>query len=202
VGEATYKDQWEGPFSVKEIRQWLGLYVLNGLSPSPGLDKKFDRSDMANFNPFVMANVGGGNLSKRLKIFKAYFGMQDPDKPVPERKSSPLFKVLPIIKNIRKISPLAWDCGKNVAVDEQSIPMKGRHADKTRVTYKRTGDGFQCDAICDDGFTFSIYFRNEPPPPKYTRIGLSPLHSRVMWLFDQLKDKGHRCRVDNLYMMF
>jgi hypothetical protein len=200
VGEATYKNKWEGPFSVKEIRQWLGLWVLNGISPSPSLDKKFDRNDMANFNPFVNSNFVAGSPVTRLKIFRAYFGMQDPDKPVPERKSSPLFKVLPIIKLIRKISPLAWDCGKNVAVDEQTISMTGHHADKMRITYKRAGDGFQCDAICDDGFTFSIYFRNEPPPAKYTSMGLSPLHSRVMWLFDQLKDKGHRCRVDNLYM--
>jgi hypothetical protein len=146
------------------------------------------------------ANFVAGSPVTRLKIFRAYFGMQDPDKPVPERKSSPLFKVLPIIKLIRKLGPLAWDCGKNVAVDEQTISMKGHHVDKMRITYKRAGDGFQCDAICDDGFTFSIYFRNEPPPAKYTRMGLSPLHSRVMWLFDQLKDKGHRCRVDNLYM--
>jgi hypothetical protein len=78
--------------------------------------------------------------------------------------------------------------------------MKGHHADKIRITFKRAGDGFMCDALCDDGFTYSIYFRNEPPPPKYTAMGLSPLHGRVMWLFDQLKDHGHRCRVDNLYM--
>jgi hypothetical protein len=85
-------------------------------------------------------------------------------------------------------------------VDEQTISMKGHHADKIRITFKRAGDGFMCDALCDDGFTYSIYFRNEPPPPKYTAMGLSPLHGRVMWLFDQLKDHGHRCRVDNLYM--
>jgi hypothetical protein len=69
-----------------------------------------------------------------------------------------------------------------------------------RITYKKEGDGFQCDAICDDGFCFSIYFRNEPPPRKYTFQGLSPLHARDMWLFEQLRDDGHRCRLDNLYM--
>jgi hypothetical protein len=141
VGEATYRDQFHDRFSVKEIRQFLGLYVLNGLSPSPSLDKKFERNDKANFNPFVNANVGGANPQKRLKIFKAYFGVQCPDKPVPERKTSPLFKVLPIIKQIRKIGPVAWDCGKNIAVDEQTISMKGHHADKMRITFKKQGMG-------------------------------------------------------------
>ena len=59
VGEATYRDQFTDPFSIKEIRQFLGLYVLNGLSPSPSLEKKFDSNGMVNFNPFVHANIGG-----------------------------------------------------------------------------------------------------------------------------------------------
>ena len=50
---------------------------------------------------------------------------------------------------------------------------------KMRITYKKEGDGFQCDALCDDGFTFSVFFRNEKAPSKYTKKGLSPLHARV-----------------------
>ena len=35
AGEATYDNgHWTGEFSVKETRQYLGVYVLNGLSPS------------------------------------------------------------------------------------------------------------------------------------------------------------------------
>jgi hypothetical protein len=30
------------PFTVKEVQQQLGLYILNGLSPSPTIDSKFD----------------------------------------------------------------------------------------------------------------------------------------------------------------
>ena len=61
------------------------------------------------------------------------------------------------------------------------------------------GDGFQCNALCSDGYTFAFYFRNEPPPAEYIKKGLSPLHAQVMWLFDQLKNDHHRCGVDNLY---
>ena len=84
-----------------------------------------------------------------------------------------------------------------MSVDEQTVDFQGMHVDKLRITYKTEGDGFQCDAICDDGYTFEFYFRNEPPPEKYKY--LSPLHARVMSSIDSLKDKYHRIHVDNLY---
>ena len=54
--------------------------------------------------------------------------------------------------------------------------------------------------LCDDGYTSTFYFRHEPPHEKYTAIGLSPLHDRVMYLFDLCKDEYHICGVENLYM--
>lgn len=68
-----------------------------------------------------------------------------------------------------------------------------------RITYKAEGDGFQCDAICESGYTYTFYFRNQPAPEKYTKLGISPLHSRVLFLFDQLSEKFHDCGLDNLY---
>ena len=41
--------------------------------------------------------------------------------------------------------------------------------------------------------------RNDPAPKKYLKQGLSPLHSRVMALFDGVKDDHHHCAMDNLY---
>ncbi len=94
----------------------------------------------------------------------------------------------------------AWDLGESIAGDEQTIGFQGRHADKLRINYKAEGDGFQCDALCDDGFTFTFRFRNEPSPKKYLDEGLSPLHARILGLFDDLKDKYHRVGMDNYFM--
>ena len=57
AGDATY-DDWGGNFKVKETRQHLGLLIINGLSPSPTLEMKFDCNDNANFNHFVSENRG------------------------------------------------------------------------------------------------------------------------------------------------
>ena len=185
-------------FSLKELKQHLGLLMLNGLSPSPKIELMFDRDDEANFNPFAFANIG--NAVRRHRMFRAFFAVQDPRKEVPPRKTSPMFKVLPIINWLNKVGKLSWQLGPDLSVDEQTIGFQGRHADKLRITYKAEGDGFQCDALCDSGFTYAHYFRNERPPAKYIKDGLSPLHARVMWLFDRLVEKHHRVYMDNLYI--
>ena len=41
--------------------------------------------------------------------------------------------------------------------------------------------------------------RNDLEPKKYLKQGLLPLHSRVMALFDAVKDPYHHCTMDNLY---
>jgi hypothetical protein len=78
--------------------------------------------------------------------------------------------------------------------------FKGQHADKLRINYKKEGDGFQANCLADDGYTFTFYLRNQPAPKKYIDMGFSPLHSRVMALYDCLLEEYHMIRFDNLYM--
>ena len=55
------------------------------------------------------------------------------------------------------------------------------------------------DALCEDGLCFQFYFQNDPENVEYTKTGLSPLHSRVMTLFDSVEDDYHVCGMDKLY---
>ena len=80
-----------------------------------------------------------------------------------------------------------------------SCRFKGQHRDKLRITFKVEGDGFMADALCNDGYCYQIYFRNDPAPKKYIDMGLSPLLARTMFLFDALRDAHHCCGMDNLY---
>ena len=77
--------------------------------------------------------------------------------------------------------------------------FQGQNKDKQRITYKADGDGFQADILCDEGFTYQFYMRNDPAPKKYHKKGMLPLHSRVMALFDAVKYSYHHCTMDNLY---
>jgi hypothetical protein len=199
AGSCIYSGQFK-PFTPLEIRSFLALYILQGLSPSPQIKMKFVPQALDPINGSDMCfRVFGRNTSKRHKEFKAFFTIQDPRKIVPPRTTHPNFKIDPFLRWIQVVSMAAFDLGRLISIDEQTIGFKGHHADKMRISYKKEGDGFQCDAICCDGYTYSFFMRNMPAPKKYLDKGLSPLHARCLFLLDQLKDKHHVCGVDNLY---
>ena len=80
-----------------------------------------------------------------------------------------------------------------------TMRFQGQHKDKQRITYKAEGDCLQDESLCDEGFTYKFYMSNIPAPKKYLKQGLLLLHSRVMALFDAVKDSYHHCTMDNLY---
>jgi hypothetical protein len=60
----------------------------------------------------------------------------------------------------------AFEIRKWISIDEQTIGFKGMHAGKFWISYKKEGDGFQCDALCCDGYTYSFFMCNMPAPKK------------------------------------
>ena len=198
AGKTFYKEF--KPFTAHELRQHFGLYIMHGLNPSPRVEMKFkpQRVDAIHGNDYCYHNFGP-NAERRHQNFKAFLTTQDPLIQPPERKKYPNWKVRPLIKWINYLMPMVWLLGRAFSIDEMTMGFKGKHQDKRRITYKAEGDGFQADALCQEGFCFQVHMRNDPAPRKYLKQGLSPLHSRVMYLFDSLKDDHHHCAMDNLY---
>ena len=190
-------------FSSDEIMAHIGLYVLQGVSPSPQIEMKFSsqQEDPVNGNDLCHRIFGGKSKgNKRHRLFKTYFAACDPVVPTPDSKESPNWKVEKLIKQIMHISKQAMLIGKWVSVDKQAISFKGRHVSKIRINYKKEGDGFQCDVICSDGYTFTVFFRNQKSPQRFTQAGLSPLHSRVASMLCQLPSSAYKVGMDNLYV--
>ena len=97
-------------------------------------------------------------------MFKAFFSVQDPSIKLPPRDKWPNWKVRPLIKWMNFVFPLVWSIGVSFSIDEMTMRFKGKHKDKRRITYKAEGDGFQADALCDAGFTYQVFMRNDPAP--------------------------------------
>ena len=66
--------------------------------------------------------------------------------------------------------------GLAFSVDDMNMGFKVRQKDKKRITYKSEGDGFQEDALCQEGFTYQVYMSNDTATSKDSRQGLYPLH--------------------------
>ena len=118
----------------------------------------------------------------------------------PSTADSPNWKIDSFLKWIIKISTKAFRLGKRISVDDQTTGFQGRYTSKLQITYKKEVYGFLCYTLCDYGYTFTFYFRRDPPPAKYTSVGLSPIHARVMDIFDEVTDEYHEFGVNNLYM--
>ena len=201
MGGGKYKDF--KAFTLKETRSFLGLHILQGLSPSPSIDMKFSSQEEDPVNGNDMCHkVFGKNGRTRYKEFKCFFASVNPLITPPPRERSPNHKIDPLLHHLLFISKKAMHVGKDISVDEMDISFQGSHADKQRITYKRAGDGFLVDALCADGYCYSFYFRNQKAPDKWLKKELSPLHSRVMALFEQLPQNtsNYQCRMDNLFM--
>ena len=89
--------------------------------------------------------------------------------------------------------------GCSVDVERITMCFKGNDRDKLCIMYKSEGDGFQSDALCDNGYFYQVYIRNDPAPKNYLKQGIFPLHSRMMDLFDSSKDDHRQVGMYNLY---
>ena len=108
--------------------------------------------DDINGNDFVKLCLGP-EVVRRHKHFRRFFATQSPLIIPPQ--NSPNRKIEEFLKWIKRLSNKAWGLAKIISVDEQTTGFQGRHPRKFRITYKKEGDGFQWDALCDDGYTFT-----------------------------------------------
>ena len=115
-------------FEINEVMAHLGLYILNGIAPSPQVEMKFEsqRENPANGND-LCHNVFGGKSkgNARHREFKTYFACVDPRKPTPAPKDAPNWKIEPLIRQIIAIGKEAMNIGKWISVDKQTIGLKG-----------------------------------------------------------------------------
>ena len=105
----------------------------------------------------------------RYKEIKAFLAYQDPAIEPTSKLKYTNWEVRPLLVWMNFIFPQVWNLGQEFSIDEMKIGFQGKHGDKRMITYKRAGDGFQCDALYENGFTYQFYFRNHPDSLKYLK---------------------------------
>jgi len=71
----------------------------------------------------------------------------------------------------------------------------------TRIKYKKEGDGFQCDCICEDGYCFTFWFRCDDAPRAVPK-DVSDRDDRCAWLVEQLPGAWYHLWMDNLFTSY
>ena len=157
------------PFTTQDTEKHLTCYMMHGLALSPIVELKFKIhiSDLVNANDFLNIFLGG-NFIRRQNNFRLLFFFQDPSLTIPSWKFKPNHKLEYFLQWIIKVCTEAWQLGYKFSVDEKIIGFQGNHGDNLSIAYKSEGGGFQVYDLCNDGFTYVFYFRNEPVLNKYT----------------------------------
>lgn len=88
-----YAGKWKD-FTTKEIATIIGTYILDSVNPSPRLSQKMQPQsrDKTQGNDFISRNVGS-NPELCHKLFRHFFGCQDPTTIPPKKEDCPNFKV-------------------------------------------------------------------------------------------------------------
>ena len=116
----------------------------------------------------------GPNAALCLREFKCCFAAQATKIATPSRKTHPNFKVDKYFCHLQVLFRYAWMSARDLSGDKQTIGFKGKRADKLRITYKKEGDGFQCDCICNERYTFTCFLPQPDCSKEVVRHGVLP----------------------------
>ena len=86
--------QYYHPFTNKELRQQIVIYIFNGISPSPILEYNFKIQNIhiVHVNDFIYGAFGL-NVERRRKHLKCFFEFQNLAIEIPSRARYPNWKV-------------------------------------------------------------------------------------------------------------
>jgi len=168
----------------------MSILMRHGLRPSPQFKSSFQTE-----SGFVHGDNRLEQIFKEYgwlewQCFRSFFHIADPTNQHRNPQHGGFYKLEPLLSNMRLKMEACWNIGNACAVDEMTVGFQGRCRFKQRITFKTEGDGFQCDALCDDtGYTYSFYFRSGVPEPYFHNPSLNelaPLHKRMFWLFSRV----------------
>ena len=185
------------PVEPNELSAWLGMAVSNSLHPYPSM-KSYFRDDFA-FSLPQMKDVMSLTRFEQIKRF-LHLADRSQEKPPRTEGYDPLFKVRPLLSALQEKSTALYHPGQMVSIDEMDIAFKGRSQHKSRIKFKRAGNGFLTYSLCDpaNGYTYSMVFQFDPQIP-VMKEGMAKTFNAVLYLASKLPSKGHHVFADNLY---
>lgn len=174
----------------REFQTWLGLAVFNSLHPYPRLSNYW-----STHFAFEMRQVPATMSLRRFEQIKRFLHLSSLDP-----STDCLAKFRPWTDELVSNCKSVYYPGREISIDEMVIPFQGRCRFKSRIKYKRAGDGFLVYALCDssNGYTFTFQFAFDTTVEKI-EMREGKLANAVYNLVRQLQEKWHVIVTDNLY---
>jgi hypothetical protein len=152
------------PFKNVDILQMIGVYIIDGLAPSPQLVQKMQPQEkQPTHGNDRIASVMAPGWQQKHRSFRHFFACQDPLMTPPLKTQCPNFKINELFQWLCYIWKEAWELAKDFSIDKQSCKMQGKSEYKTCCSkFKRLRDGIQGNCIANDGYTRDFNFKMSP----------------------------------------
>ena len=113
--------------------------MSNGLSPSPGVERKFSSQteDIFNGNNLCHSLFKVAKGVRSHKEFKCFLAMTYPLLPPTRRNKISNTKIDPLLKQAIFTSKRAIFIGGFISIDDQITVIQGKNKYKLRITYKK-----------------------------------------------------------------
>jgi hypothetical protein len=126
------------PFKNQDIMTMLGVYIIDGLAPSPQLVQKMQpQSKSATHGNDRIASAQGPGYQQKHRSFRHFFATQDPLMIPPSKEKCRNFKVDELFRWLRYVWKEAWMLAENFSIDEQTTKCQGKCEYKTRQAHRR-----------------------------------------------------------------
>ena len=176
------------PTSLVELKAFIGLLLRLGVCPTHDVQTWW--SDPRASFCFGDERVHGVMTGTRFSQLRRMLHLSPP--------GNPSDKFGTVLDDVRALCKQMWTPGKTASIDEQTIGCQARNSGMTRIKYKREGDGYQLDTVCDGEYTISWWARWMAPPADFSDV--APTFARMLWLVKELGGRWNHIYCDNLYV--
>jgi len=122
------------PFTNADIFQMLGVYIIDGIAPSPQLQQKMQpQLQQPMHGNDKIASVMGTRYQQKYHSFQTFFACQDPLTMPPPKDQCPNFKVDEFFRWLHYIWKEAWCLSEEFSNNKHTLQMQGKSEYKTRI---------------------------------------------------------------------
>ena len=179
--------------TIDEFRTWLGLYFAMGLVQKPSISAYWERNK-------ITSTPGFGQTMPRERfgsILRFLHFVDNNSAPPREEDRDRLFKIRPVIEELRHQFQLNYILSREISIDETMVKFKGRKFYRQFLPSKPIRFGFKLFTLAESKsgyiWNFEIYTgrKGEAEENQTKKV--------VVRLMSPLEDKGYRLFTDNFY---
>ncbi len=193
--------KWRRDVDAHELKQFFAILYIFGVNDTPSMRNAWDKDPLSLLAIPLVQKIMKRHRFEAILANWHWLDSSKYDNANIQRRNADdgFWTVTSLVDKISIISKDYWQLGQDFAIDEQCIPMKGRHRCRCFNAKKPYKFHFKMFSLNDSNtgyqYQFFLYRGKDENRPEDMSATLYPVH--VLTKDVRLHHKGHICNVDN-----